>query len=99
MTKISKKYLLKSAMIIEEYDNIKNCKLYLNDYLEFLEKTNEMLKFKITNISKSNRACETCVSMKKEVMELHETLCKFTKGKENVNLILSSQRPSLIKMD
>lgn len=31
---------------------------------------------------------ETCVSMKKEVKDLHENLSKFTKGKEILGLIL-----------
>lgn len=31
---------------------------------------------------------EVCVSMKKEVKDLHETLGKFTNGKEKLDLIL-----------
>lgn len=40
-----------------------------------------MLKFEIANIRNSAGTCETCVSMKKEVKNLYETLSKFTKGK------------------
>ena len=46
-----------------------------------MEKSNETFKFEITNIRNSTRICETCVSMKKEVTDLYETLIKFTKGK------------------
>lgn len=46
-----------------------------------MEKSNETFKFEITNIINSIRISETCVSMKKEVTNLHETLIKFTKGK------------------
>lgn len=51
----------------------------------------------MTNIRNSIGTCETCVSLKKEGTNLHEPLTKFIKGKENINLILSSQMPSLNK--
>lgn len=41
--------------------------------------------------------CETCVSMKKEANDLHETLSKFTKGSENLNLVISNKIISLNK--
>ena len=51
----------------------------------------------MTNMWNSIETCETCVSLKKELIDLHETLHKFTKGKENFDLILSSYKPSLNK--
>lgn len=39
-----------SIKLIYENDKIKNHNLDLKDYLEFLEKSNEMLKFEISNI-------------------------------------------------
>lgn len=51
----------------------------------------------MTNIRNSIGTYETCVSLKKEVTDLHETLSKFTKGKENFDLIISSKMPSLNK--
>lgn len=49
------------------------------------------------NIRNSIEVCETYVSLKKEVKYLCETLSKFTNGKENLELVLSSQRPSVNK--
>lgn len=95
---LSYKKLFKiSVNLIEENDKINKRNLDLKDYLEFLEKSNEMLKFKIVNIRNSTRTRENCVLMKKEVTYLNETLSKFNKGKGNLDLILSIQSPSLNK--
>ena len=40
-----------------------------------------MLKHEIANIRNQVETCETCVSMKNKVKDLHETPGKFTKGK------------------
>lgn len=37
--------------------------------------------------------------MKNELKYLHETLCKFTMGKEKFDMILSSQRHCLNKIE
>lgn len=42
----------------------------------------------MTYIRNSIEICETCVSLKKDVTNFHEALSKFTKGKENLDLIL-----------
>lgn len=47
------------------------------------------------NLRNQTSKCETCVLVKKETEDLHENLNKFTKGKENIDLILSNERPSL----
>lgn len=83
------------AKLIEQNDKIKKHNLGLKDFMKFMEKINEELKFKSFNIRNSIITCETCVSMKKEVTDSHVNLSTLTKGKENFNLILSSQRPSL----
>lgn len=65
VTMLSYKKLFKlSAKLIQENDNIKNHKLDLKDYIEFLEKSNDMIKHKIFNIKNLVVTCETCVSMK-----------------------------------
>lgn len=56
-----------------------------------------MLKHEIDDIRNQARTCETYVLMKKEVTDLYETLSQFTRGNEIIDLILSSQRPSLNK--
>lgn len=43
------------------------------------------------------RKCEIFDSLKNKVKRLHETLGKFTKGKENLDLILFNQRASYNK--
>lgn len=86
-----------SSKLIEENDKIKKLILDFKYYLKFLENSSEMCKHEVNNIRNLDGTCETYVSMKKEVKNLHETLGKFTKGKENFNLILSSQRSSLNK--
>lgn len=48
------------------------------DYIEFLENINETLRYEIANIRNQANKSETCVSMKKEVKDLHETLSKST---------------------
>lgn len=40
------------------------------------------------NFRNQTNSCETCVLMKKEMKGLHETLITFTKGRENIDLIL-----------
>lgn len=43
-----------------------------------------MIKLEMDNIRNSEETCETYVSLKKEVTNLHETLDKFTKGKKTL---------------
>lgn len=50
------------------------------------------------NIRNQASKCETSVNMKKEVTNFHETLNKFAKGKENLDTILSNQRPFFNKI-
>lgn len=83
--------------MVEENDKLINQNLDLKEYLGFLEESNKSLKLEINNIRNARETCETCVSLKKEVIDLHETLGKFTKEKENLDLILSSQILSLNK--
>lgn len=42
----------------------------------------------MANIRNLTETCETCVSLKKKVTNLHGTLSKCTKGKENIDLML-----------
>lgn len=46
----------------------------------------------MANLRNQARNCEGYVSMKNEVKDLHETLSKFNKGKENLDLILSNKK-------
>lgn len=63
-------------------DKIEKGNLDLKDYIEFLENNNQTLREEMTNLRNQANKCETCVSMKKEVKDLHETLSKLTKGKK-----------------
>lgn len=70
------------------------------DYAEFLENNNKILYEEIVNIrreSLKSTKCDSCDSFKIEVANIHETLSKFTKRKENLDLILSNQIPSFNK--
>lgn len=79
---LSYKQLFKlNANLIEEHDKIENYNLYLKYYIEFLRNNNETLRYEMSNLRNQASKCETCVSMKKEVEDLQETLSKFTKGK------------------
>lgn len=69
-----------SAKLIEENDKIKEWNLDLKDYVESFEKSNEVLKYEMANLKNWANICEKCVSMKKEVKELHDALSIFTKG-------------------
>lgn len=84
-------------MLVEGKDKIKKGNLYFKEYVEFLEESNNLLKLETTNIRNFRETCETCVSLKREVTKLHKTLGKLTKEKENLDLILSSQRDYLNK--
>lgn len=41
-------------------------------------------RIEITKIRNLKKTCKMCVSLKKEVIDLHKTLGKFTKEKENM---------------
>lgn len=98
VTKPSYKELFKiSVKLVEENDRIKKHNLDLKESVKFLEERKKSLKLEITNLRNSRETCDTYVSFKKEVIDLHETLSKFTKGKENIDLILSSQKTCLNK--
>lgn len=91
MTKPSYKKIFKiNSKFGEENDKLKNQNLYLYGYLGFLEESNKSIKLEITGIRNSRETSETCDSLKKEIIGMHDTLDKFTKGKENLDLILSS---------
>lgn len=86
-----------NSKLINEHGNIENHNADLKEFIEFLENSNETLKYQITNIRNHVETNDTCVSMKKkEVKDLHEIISKFTKGK-NLDLILSNQRHPLNK--
>lgn len=51
----------------------------------------------MANIRSQTSKCEACVSIKKKGKCLHKTLSKFTKGRENLDSILSNQGPFLNK--
>lgn len=86
-----------SAQLIKENDTLKEHNLVLKEYLNSLKEINKSFKIQINKIRNSRETCETCVPLKREVNDLHETLGNLNKGKENIDLILSSQGPSLNK--
>lgn len=67
-----------------------------------LESENNKLRNQTNMIIKQalkTNSCETCGPLKNEFESFHETLIKFTKGKDNLNMILSNQRASYNKTD
>lgn len=64
---------------------------------EFLKISNKVLGNEIDEIRRQLVKCETCISLKNYLDNLHETLGKFVKGKKNLDLILSNQRASYDK--
>lgn len=64
---------------------------------QFLENRNKILGKEISSIRRESlisNKCESYESLKNGVPNLHETIEKFTKGKNKLDLILSSQRNS-----
>lgn len=55
--------------------------IYLKYYIKFIENKNEILRHEISNIRNQYNKCDTCVSVKKEVIYFYEMLSKFTKRK------------------
>lgn len=84
-----------SAKLIEKHDKIEKINLDIKNYIDFLEISNETLRY--ANIRNQASNYETRVSIKKEVKYIHKTLSKFTKGEVNLYLILSNQIHSLNK--
>lgn len=58
-----------------------------------------MISYEIANIISQIYNCETCVSMKKEVKYLHETLSKFTKENRKLIFYILNQGFPLIKVE
>lgn len=82
VTKPSYKQLFKmNTELVKENDKHRECNLVLKENSRSLEEFNKLLKIEIIKIRNSKENCETCVSLKKEVIELHETLGKFIQGK------------------
>lgn len=84
-----------SSELVKENDKLRKFNSYLKEYLGSLEERKKSVNLEITKIRNSSKFCETHVSLKKKVDDLHETLSKFTQGIENLDLVLSSQIPSL----
>lgn len=57
-------FLKLSSKFIEEHDKIEKRNLDLKYYIEFLNNTNETLRYKITNLLNQTSKYETCISMK-----------------------------------
>lgn len=76
VTNLSYKQLFK---LIKERDMIEKHNIDLKDYIDFLENSNVTLRYEMDTLKSQTSKCETCVSMKKEGKDLHETLSKFTK--------------------
>lgn len=72
-----------------ENNKIRECTLGLKESIIYIEEIIKTFKIETTKIINSKEICEKCVSLKKEVIDLCETICKFTQGKEKLNLILS----------
>lgn len=88
-----------SVKVSKENKKLEKSITDLKDYVEFLENSNKILGEEISSIwsesFKSNK-WYSCESLKNRVTNFHETLGKFTKGKDKLNLILSSQKASFL---
>jgi hypothetical protein len=81
----------------EENAKLRECTLDIKESLRYLKEINNSFKIKITKLRNSKEECKRCDSLIKEVINLRETLEKFTQGKKKLELILSSQRSSINK--
>lgn len=83
VTRLSYNKLLKlNVTLIKEDDKIEKVNINLKNYIEFQENSNEILRYELTSIRNQDSQCDTYVSMKNEVNDLHETLIKFTKERK-----------------
>lgn len=92
-----KKMFKLSVKLSKENEKLERSILELKDYINFKENSDKVLENEIVEIIRQSVKCETHVSWKNKVDNMHETLGKFTKGKENLDLILPNQRTSYNK--
>lgn len=79
----------------KENDKLEKNIIDLKDDSKFLENNNKILGKEISSIRREwliSNKCESYESLKNGVTNLHETLEKFTKDKNKLDLIISSQR-------
>lgn len=86
--------------LTKQNDKLEKNIIGLKDHIEFLKNSNKILCEEISSIRseylKTNK-CESCEPLKNEVTSLHETLDKFTKGKDKFDLILANQKAAFNK--
>ena len=70
-----------SPQLVKENDKLKEHKLALKESLKSLEEIDKLFKIEINKIKNSRVTYETCISLKKEVIDLRDTLGKFNQGK------------------
>lgn len=86
--------------LVKDIEKLEMNNIDLNGYIEFLKNKNQIFGEEISSIrseSLQSDNCESCEFFKNEVTSLHETLEKFTKGKNNIDLLLSNIRVSFNK--
>lgn len=91
-----------SVKLSKENGKLEISIIVFKGYIDFLENGNKIIGEEITAIINQYLKldkCEICVSLKIEVDDLYETLGKFTKGNEKLDLILSSKMFPIIRMN
>lgn len=84
-----------SVNLSKENEKLENIIIDLKDYVKFLENRSKILGEEISSIKReylNSNKCNSCNSFKNEVTSLQETLGELTKGKDKLDIIMSSQK-------
>lgn len=66
------------SQLVEENDKLRQHILELNESVKYLKEINNSFNIDITKNKYSRKTCDKYVSLKKEVIDLREAICKFT---------------------
>lgn len=75
-----------SSELVKENDKLRKRNIDLKEHVIILEESNKSFKIEKAKIRNPRETCETFVSLKKEVVDFHETLGKLTKEKKSLTL-------------
>lgn len=68
----------KSVELVKGNNKLRKWKQYLIEHVKYLQESNKSFKLETTKVRNWRETCETYVSLKNEVTNLHETLGKFS---------------------
>lgn len=83
-----------SVKLSKKNDELERNILAFQNHIKALESENDNISDEMNTLRRQDlkiNKCETCDSLRNEIENLHETLSKFTQGKQNLDMILSNQ--------